>query len=478
MCGNERKEYLMEGKYDVIIIGAGIGGLVAGSLLAKSGKKVLIVEKGSQPGGYCTSFKVKDFEFDAFVHSLGSLREGGKLFNIFTTLKILEKLDLVRFDPSDTIITPDHKVSYWANLKYTIEDFSRAFPRESSNIKYFFENIIQREKLIAVSSFRNRTFKDILDTVFSDYKLKAILSLVILGNVGVPAQYINAFTAVKHYSQFMIDGGYYPRNGIQTIPWRLSERFIELGGRLILSKKVNKIHLEKKIAKKIELNDGTLFEGEVIISNCDARQTFFKLVGIEHLEKRVIQKLNDFKPSLSLFIFYLGLKNSKEFLPNGVNSWFMPNYHYARIHEKTLNYDSDEINYIMIRPVYSRNNCMVFANAPYKNEQYWKENKKIFMSRLLGKAAKVAPGLEESIVFKNATDPSALENWTNNYKGAAYGWASLPNQFMDTDFISDSIVRNLYLCGHWSTLAQGVSGVAIAGERIAKIINGRGNEKK
>ena len=47
--------------YDVIVIGAGISGLVCGCYLAKAGLRVLIVEQHNKPGGYCTSFKRKGF---------------------------------------------------------------------------------------------------------------------------------------------------------------------------------------------------------------------------------------------------------------------------------------------------------------------------------------------------------------------------------------------------------------------------------
>ncbi|MBN1145594.1 MAG: FAD-dependent oxidoreductase, partial [Bacteroidales bacterium] len=51
-------------KYDIIIIGAGLGGLTAGAKLAKEGKRVLVVEQHSIPGGYATTFKKKDFLFE------------------------------------------------------------------------------------------------------------------------------------------------------------------------------------------------------------------------------------------------------------------------------------------------------------------------------------------------------------------------------------------------------------------------------
>lgn len=78
--------------YDVIIIGAGISGLVCGCYLAKAGLRTLIVEKNAQPGGYCTSFKRGDFHFDACVHALGSLRQEGILTKILKDLNIEKRI--------------------------------------------------------------------------------------------------------------------------------------------------------------------------------------------------------------------------------------------------------------------------------------------------------------------------------------------------------------------------------------------------
>lgn len=74
--------------FDIIIIGSGIGGLVCGCYLAKAGKKVLIVEKNAQPGGYCTSFKRGNFIIDAAVHCVQNVGKDNILHKVIQELGI------------------------------------------------------------------------------------------------------------------------------------------------------------------------------------------------------------------------------------------------------------------------------------------------------------------------------------------------------------------------------------------------------
>jgi len=62
-------------KYDIIIIGAGMGGLSAGAFLAREGKTVLILEKHNKPGGYVTSFTRKGYTFDSAIFHLTDMGE-------------------------------------------------------------------------------------------------------------------------------------------------------------------------------------------------------------------------------------------------------------------------------------------------------------------------------------------------------------------------------------------------------------------
>ena len=55
---------------DAVVVGSGIGGLGVAALLAKAGKKVLVLEQHDQAGGCCHTFIEKGFEFDVGMYTI------------------------------------------------------------------------------------------------------------------------------------------------------------------------------------------------------------------------------------------------------------------------------------------------------------------------------------------------------------------------------------------------------------------------
>ena len=74
-------------KYDVIIIGAGLGGLTAGAKLAREGRKVLLIEQHSQPGGCATTFKRGDFTLEVGLHEMDGPSPRDMKSRIFSELE-------------------------------------------------------------------------------------------------------------------------------------------------------------------------------------------------------------------------------------------------------------------------------------------------------------------------------------------------------------------------------------------------------
>ncbi|KKG09976.1 NAD(P)/FAD-dependent oxidoreductase [Methanosarcina sp. 2.H.A.1B.4] len=63
-------------KYDVIVVGAGVSGLLAALTLSKHGKKVLVLEKERYLGGNCNSYMVDGYQVDTGAHAITHLIEG------------------------------------------------------------------------------------------------------------------------------------------------------------------------------------------------------------------------------------------------------------------------------------------------------------------------------------------------------------------------------------------------------------------
>jgi phytoene dehydrogenase-like protein len=460
-----------EATYDAIIIGAGIGGLVCGCYLAKAGMKVLIAEQHFKPGGYCTSFTRKGFTFDAAAHSFGGYRKDGIVRKVFNDLGIDKKIEITRYDPSDIIITPDYKVSFCSNLDETVNDFQRVFPDESDNLINFFNFIINPDQQF-FARIRNWTFQNLLDTYFHNNKLKSILSFPLFGNGALPSSQMSALIGAKIFQEFLVDGGYYPKGGMQALPDALVENFKEFGGELRLSCPVRKIRVHDDKVAGIVTEKGNLIPSKYIISNCDARQTFLKLIGRDKIKnKDFLSTLKNMVQSLSIFILYLGLnKHCEEMAYPGVNIWLLSDYNFD-----DLGRSRDKLNFgnscAMVRVMPNQKSILAFVNVPFKSENYWIDNKEKFIGSFIDRIEQsIIPGLSKHIIYKGAATPYTLYKYTLNYKGAAYGWACLPSQLGLPYMQKASFIQGLYLTGHWTTRGLGIPGVIYSGHDTAKLI--------
>jgi len=455
--------------YDVVIIGAGLSGLVCGCYLAKAGMKVLIAEQHHKPGGYCTSFTRKGFTFDAAAHSFGGYRPDGIVKRIFAELGIETVVKIKRYDPSDIIISPDYRISFRTDLDITIHDLQKDFPYEHDDIKKFFNFLINPDPTFS-ARMRSWTFKDLLDHYFTNDILKAFLSYPLFGNGGLPPGLMSAFTGMQIFTEFLIDGGYYPEGGMQALPDALANRFKEFGGELRLKCFVKKITMNDNKISGILSEEGEYTSSEYVVSNCDAHQTFLHLLGENVVSQDVLGKIKTMTHSLSMFILYLGLNRPLENLPKGgINTWFLPHYNLDKIYNSACEGDLKYI--VMVRVSPDQKSVLAFANTAYMNNNYWLENKeKLIASSILSVEKNYIPELSKSIVFQDAATPSTLYKYTLNHEGAAYGWASIPSQLAVSEMRRPLFIQNLFLTGHWTTLGSGIPAVAYIGHDTAKRI--------
>jgi all-trans-retinol 13,14-reductase len=225
-------------RYDVVVIGAGGGGLSAAALLSRSGEKVVVLEQGSTVGGYMTAFERPPYTFEASLHAIDGLNEGGRSRLIFEQLGILDRVKPIRLATAYRAVFPDFAIDVPADVDAYRAELKRLFPAESAGIDEFFmimgdmytavawknrDNAGDRKgagQVVAANprfwtvffSWGRRSFGDLLDHCTKDPKLKAVLSWL-SGYIGASPSQIPAMQVMGMWASYHHDGFYYFEGG-------------------------------------------------------------------------------------------------------------------------------------------------------------------------------------------------------------------------------------------------------------------------
>ena len=473
----------MNDKYDVVIIGAGIGGLVCGCYLVKAGLKVLIVEQHDKPGGYCSSFTRKGYRFDVGVHYLGGAQHG-VLGKIIDELGIREKLNLKQYDPTDKFVMPDQQVFIRANPLDTVEEFKKSFSSESANIDRFFGFIRQKDFLNIYKKVKKLTFQQVLDEFFTGYRLKGTLG-ALLCNIGTAPDKASAFASIVLFRQYILDPGYYPAGGMQVFPDAIVEKFKENGGDIQLNIKVERILTDGNMAVGVLLKNGKTIKAGNVVSNADASSTFGKLIGRLSKEQASLDKM---QVTPSMCIAYLGL-DGNFFKENDIacNAHYFSSYDMNKIYflqdspggEFALNWVS-----CSFPSAHCSNDKTGTANlltfAAYNNRDFWRKNKTIALNSILSKAEEYFPDLKKSVKMAIPATPSTFYKYTLNRQGAFCGWLTTNAQLKINVFPQVTSIDGLNITGHWANSGYlpfgGIPVVAFSGRRCARIVSGKVNK--
>jgi len=473
----------LKSAYDVIIVGAGIAGLTCANYLAKAGQSVLILEKHYIAGGYSSSFRRKGYYFDAAAHYLSSCRPSGQVGRLLADHNLNDRLELMRFDPSDVVITPEYTVSIRTELGALINEFQRLFPHEARGIEQLFTFIAETDSVSLYVALKKLTFLDVLDEYLKDFKLKAVIG-ILLGNIGLPSSKASALAGVFLFREFIFDGGYYPKGGMQAFCDVLVDKFKEYGGTISFLSPVESIGVANSKVQGTAIKGGQFIKARYVISTADPHQTFLKMVTGYSINGELHKRLVTSKPSISAFMMHIGTKRSlKDVVSHRCCMWYYPGY------------DIDEcyLDWLEGRPNFDRG--FVFASAPsfhdsslapkgkdslqliigspYMSRDYWQKEKDRIADKVIKMTENFIPGLSKNIEIQLIATPVTLVKYTSNYKGAMYGWASTPDQVGECRFPETTPVEGLYMSGHWAGPPAGQGGIPMvvySGRNVARIV--------
>jgi phytoene desaturase len=488
--------------YDVIIIGAGLGGLVCGALLAQKGLRVAVFEKKARVGGCCTSFTRKGF---TFVQSIGGCREGERVWRLLGDLGVRDNMELLPLNPAREYHFPDMRFQQHADLNSHVGYLSSLFPQEREGIRevyrvyqslseeidrfphtlsWFDPSTVERE-FPFIFRYREETLQGLLDTLIKDPRLKVLLG-VRSSYALLPPSQLSAIAMASLEMSYLQGGVAVLKGKMEDLPLLLATGLVQQGGHVHTQHEVKGIAVDRGKAKGVQLKDGATITSRAVVSNADAFTTFLRMIGEHSLPSGWVKRLKGMRPSFSYVITYLGVDGELD-LPCSNNEVF-PRYD---LEEEYRYLEKGRIPpappyYLLapssVNPTHAPEGystlCLSYK-APYRLQGGWdEETKEALAERLIAQAEGIIPSLRSRVVLRVSASPLTIERMTGNRRGAAYGWAQIPRQAGIYRLNRVTPIEGLYLAGHWTAPGGGVAAAMASGQITADVIGERLSKEK
>lgn len=492
----------MKEKYDVVIAGSGLGGLVSGAILAKEGMSVCVLEKNNQYGGNLQIFVRDKSIFDTGVHYIGGLEKGQNLYQYFTYLGIMDDLKLQKMDVNgyDIITFDNNEIEYkhpqgYDNFKKSLGE---QFPDDKEAINKYcikMQEVCDGFPLYNINSGTDYDFsilsikiKDYLDSISDNELLKSVLvgsNLLYAGEQNTPL-YVHALS-VNSY----IQSSWRCVGGGGQIAKLLVNKIKEFGGELFRYQEVVKFNFEEKLLSSVVTKKGNIVKGDIFISNVEPKLTI-KMLGGQGLRKSYIHRIEQIESIISGFTLYIVFK------PKSFKYFNYNYYHYKDKSEVWISQEYNEKNWpmcymlsmgvkkkqdewaeSMIAMTYMRfeeveqwkETFNTVANKGNRGEEYekFKEEKiEVFLQEI----EKKFPNIRESIQSISTSSPLSWRDYIACNEGSIYGYKKDADNTMMSFISPKTRIKNLFLTGQ-SVNMHGILGVTISAVLTCTNIIGR-----
>jgi len=514
--GTRYRNNRLRGPYDAIVIGSGLGGLSSASALAKSGKKVLVLEQHYTAGGFTHTYDREGYEWDPGVHYVGKMGHDSfekRIFDYVTDGK-------VKWSPLDKnfdrFYMGEEQYDFFSGRKDFVKSLKAQFPDEGVNIDRYMKKVITVTRLFkltltekflspkiagiyssfikkALPSYFYKTTYDVLIEITQNENLIALLTAQ-WGTFGVPPK-SSSFHMHCLIQEHYLDGAYYPVGGSLEIAKAIIPVIQAEGGDVFTYARVENIIVANGRATGVKMSDGHEILASTVISNAGVTNTFKHLLPEQAVKKwGYDEKLKGLSPSTSNISLFVGVKEDAKSLnlPNR-NIWIYPDGQ----HDKNVNdFETDQskefgmfISFPSTRdPSFSqrhpgRSTITMITFLPFSIFEKWdgtiwgkrgedyEKLKEHYSQRMLSALYEKLPQLEGKIDYYEAGTPLTTQYYSDYQSGETYGLKHDSARFEQNWLTPQTKIPGLYLTGQ-DVLACGVVTAAATGLMTASNVLG------
>ncbi len=500
-------------KFDAIIIGSGIGGLVTASQLAAKGAQVLVLEKYIIPGGSGGSFKRKGYTFDVGASMIFGFGEKGFTNLLTRALKdVNEKCETIP-DPVqlEYHLPKDFNISVDREYENFIKKLSDRFPHEKEGIKKFYGtckkvfNCLDSMPLLSIEDpiYLFKVFfkaplsclglarwlpinaGDVAKKFIKDKQLLKFIDIECFCWSVMPALKTPMINAGMVFTDRHVGGINYPKGGVGKIAEKLVSGMEKLGSKIRYRANVTEILLKNKKAIGVKLSNGEELYSDIIVSNSTRWDTF----GLNSNEKGLIERdkipkseykwSENYKPSPSFVSIHLGIE--RDLIDEKFNCHHIIVDNWDEL-EKEKGVIFISIPTLLDSSLAPEGKHIVHAFTPSSIDEWnnlsrdeYRIKKEKYFSFFIEKISKIIPNLDQKIDHKEIGTPRTHRKFLGRFEGS-YG--PIPNKkllgLLPMPFNTTKI-ENLYCVGDSCFPGQGLNAVAFSGFACAHKIGSKLN---
>ncbi|NJO96236.1 MAG: C-3',4' desaturase CrtD [Pleurocapsa sp. CRU_1_2] len=490
-------------KSRVIVVGAGIGGLTAGALLAKRGYQVTIFDQAIVPGGCASTFKRRGFTFDVGATQVAGLEPGGIHHRIFKELEI-DPPEASYCDPACAVFLPGETepINVWRDANRWQQERQKQFPGSEpfwQLLNRLFEaswrfqgrdpvlpprstwdlwqlvSAVRPDTLITVPFALMRVADALKLYGLSDnQRLKTFLDLQLklysqVGTEETALLYAATALAVSQTPQ----GLFHLQGSMQTLSDRLVAGLEKYGGKLLMRHSVKEIQTEsgKVTGVTVQNQTGEIWteSADEVVANVTA-QDLVRLTNDQALNnyQRRVEKLP--QPS-GAFVIYLGVK--REAIPPDCP----PHLQFLYNQDEVIG-ENNSLFVSVSKPGDGRapNGKATLIASSFTNADLWwkdgnyEEIKQQYTTEAIARLNSYFDLSFANIIYTEAATPRTFAKYTARDQGIVGGLGQRIKTFGPFGFANRTPVKHLWLVGDSTHPGEGTAGVSYSALTVTRQI--------